>query len=475
MPRMNTQILGGFNTGMDRSSRRGGKDGAQRLWLLQNAYLNERGEAVPRPGLQHVANVANSRGLYGWQGQLHVFHGESDYVDPGNPLVAAHWVRYPYQVQPLTLTGALPSLRVGDFGTYQYVEAGGVAPYGALAVASGALPPWASMDATGLVTYTVTAPGSWAWSIGGTDADGVAVSLADATTVPSEILATWSTKYTGAAQHLYAAAVANGIILAVGDNGDVAYSLDQGATFTIVNPQLGGWVPYNAIKFNGDWYLISNNVTASRATGDTFVFAAMSNPPNAVQQTAVVLTSAAYPTGALYVGAYGTTNSNLLRMNTPGAAWTAIDTGFAYGNVVAICQAGNTYFVVCASGKILKSTDLVTFTLAYDTANVNVTSCAYLQPSNVLVVATSGGDVYRSTDMGLTWTYYAGQGVQYVTATRQEFLGARTFSVLKSTDGISWTTVYTNSSNGQQTTNFATDGTLAAVGRIDGRVDVGTP
>ena len=100
MAGLSTQVLGGFKTGMDRSSRRGGKDGAQRLYTLQNAYLNERGEAVPRPGLQHVASVAHSAGLYGWQGQLHVFHADNDYTDPGNVLVAAHKLPYPLPNAP---------------------------------------------------------------------------------------------------------------------------------------------------------------------------------------------------------------------------------------------------------------------------------------------------------------------------------------------------------------------------------------
>lgn len=100
MPSMSTQVLGNFKTGMDRSSRRGGKDGAQRLYTLQNAYLNERGEAVPRPGLQHVASVAHSAGLYGWKGQLHVFHAGDDYVDPANVLVTDHKLPYPLANAP---------------------------------------------------------------------------------------------------------------------------------------------------------------------------------------------------------------------------------------------------------------------------------------------------------------------------------------------------------------------------------------
>lgn len=101
MPALDTQVLGAFKTGMDRSSNRGGKDGAKRLYTLQNAYLNERGDALPRPGLAHVANVANSAGLYGWKGQLHVFHGAaSGYTDPANPLVTDHTLPYPLANAP---------------------------------------------------------------------------------------------------------------------------------------------------------------------------------------------------------------------------------------------------------------------------------------------------------------------------------------------------------------------------------------
>lgn len=93
---LSEQTLGGFKTGMTRSSRRGGKDGAQKLWTLQNGYVNDQGDVVPRPGLQHVANVEGSAGLYGADGQLHVFYGDTDlFVDPGNPLVTGHLLRYP--------------------------------------------------------------------------------------------------------------------------------------------------------------------------------------------------------------------------------------------------------------------------------------------------------------------------------------------------------------------------------------------
>lgn len=93
---LSEQVLGGFKSGMSRSSRRGGKDGAQKLYTLQNGYITDQGDAVPRPGLQHVANVANSAGLYGADSQLHVFHGGAQgFVNPNNSLIQPHILRYP--------------------------------------------------------------------------------------------------------------------------------------------------------------------------------------------------------------------------------------------------------------------------------------------------------------------------------------------------------------------------------------------
>ncbi len=344
----------------------------------------------------------------------------------------------------------------------------------AVTVSSGGLPTGATINANGFVTYTYGGTGTYNWGLLGTDASGNLANLSDSVTINSEILSTWAFDYTGSTQNLFCIGVANGDILACGWNNSISYSTDKGATFTFISPNpLGsGPAPTNCIYFNGNWYIFTSTLAAT-APGSTFAFTSMANAPVNTQLSAAILTSATYPTGALYLGAYGTTNSTILRMNTPGAAWTAINTGFAYGAVVAICQAGTEYFVVCASGKILKSSDLVTFTLSYDTLDVNVAQCAYLQSGSVLVVTNTGGDVYRSPDLGVTWTKYAAQGVEYVTATRQEFLGARTYNVLKSTDGITWTIVYTNT-NEQQSTNFATDGSVAAIGCLNGHVEVGT-
>lgn len=183
MPRgISTQVLGGFKTGMDRQTKRGGKDGAQRLYTLENAYLNERGDAVPRPGLQHVANVAHSAGLYGWQGQLHVFHGESDFVDPGNPLVAAHWIRYPLAPPPdLTITGTFAPVYLGQPYSSDLTISGSVAPYSNPRVTVGTLPAGLSLSLVGNLLWLSGTPTGTASTVNVT----VAVDSTDQTTATS--------------------------------------------------------------------------------------------------------------------------------------------------------------------------------------------------------------------------------------------------------------------------------------------------
>lgn len=82
-----------------------------------------------------------------------------------------------------SITGDVPDGAIGDSGTLQYVVTGGVLPYSDLEIQSGSLPPGATMDADGLVTYEYSAPGSYSWTVGGTDAIGQPFSVADAAEV----------------------------------------------------------------------------------------------------------------------------------------------------------------------------------------------------------------------------------------------------------------------------------------------------
>ena len=85
----------------------------------------------------------------------------------------------------LSVTGDLPGGTVGDTGTYQYVSSGGAFPH-TFTIASGSLPPGATMDAAGLVTYTYTTIGEYSWTVKVTDAAGHTATVADTASVTAE-------------------------------------------------------------------------------------------------------------------------------------------------------------------------------------------------------------------------------------------------------------------------------------------------
>lgn len=83
-------------------------------------------------------------------------------------------------IPPPEIAGDLPDGFVGSSGTMQYVVTGGVPPYGPITIISGSLPPGATMDTDGLITYDYTTAGSYGpWVVEVTDSDGNTVTLAD--------------------------------------------------------------------------------------------------------------------------------------------------------------------------------------------------------------------------------------------------------------------------------------------------------
>lgn len=180
---MADQLLGQFSSGMDRRSRRGGKNGPQQLWSLINGYIDAKKQVVPRPGLQHVADVANSSGLYGESGQLHVFYGDPEtFVDPDNPLVEAHLIRYP--LNDMQLSGHLADGQVGQSGAVQYTAANAQAPV-VYSILSGSLPPGLTLSSSGAITGVYTIGGPYSWVVQGVDATSTTATLPDANQVGS--------------------------------------------------------------------------------------------------------------------------------------------------------------------------------------------------------------------------------------------------------------------------------------------------
>lgn len=90
----------------------------------------------------------------------------------------------PYEV---TIEGDLGDGYVGDTGFYRYTVKGGTAPV-TCAVTAGALPPGATLDATGLVTYDYSTPGAYTWTVTATAADGSTAHVDDAATILAEVM-----------------------------------------------------------------------------------------------------------------------------------------------------------------------------------------------------------------------------------------------------------------------------------------------
>lgn len=467
---LSTQVLGQFKTGMDRSTRRGGKDGAKRLWTLQNAYLNERGDAVPRPGLQHVANVAHSAGLYGWKGQLHVFHGEDDFVDPGNPLVAAHLLRYPAMEPPLTLAGDLPGMRYHDVISYTYASSNAIGTP-TFSLSAGALPNGLSLNAsTGEVSGQATAAGSYSWTVRVVDEDLRQVDLPDTAVVASTDILTYATVNDGLNQSPNSVAVADGIIFVGCNNSSATISIDKGATWTLndVTGIVAQQSIYASIKFGGNWYAFSTG-SAARCTGDSFAFASITRPASGVSYCAANLNGDLYVDQNLSAGA----TTQIAKMATTAPTWAYVSLGGIYGNVTAMLDIGGAYLFTATGGYILRSTDMETFTVVLSGALTSMWSLAHL--GNVVIAGTSGGSWYRSTDGGLTWSaVQSSPSLSYLCATPSMLIGARGNSVYTSTDGVTWTLRHTATLASQYAGGAATDGTTACIPRQSNYATVGT-
>lgn len=100
------------------------------------------------------------------------------------PSAGQYWLTFPdYPPAALSVTGDLPDGFVGSSGTYQYVSSGGVLPH-SFSILSGSLPPGATMDTDGLVTYDYTTAGSYGpWVVEVTDADGNTATVEDSAEV----------------------------------------------------------------------------------------------------------------------------------------------------------------------------------------------------------------------------------------------------------------------------------------------------
>jgi len=89
------------------------------------------------------------------------------------------------------IAGDVPDGFVASSVSGAYTVSGGVAPYSAITVTSGTLPPGLTLNPDGTWSGTYTTEGAYSWTVGGTDAFGQPFSLADSAQVsvaPPEVM-----------------------------------------------------------------------------------------------------------------------------------------------------------------------------------------------------------------------------------------------------------------------------------------------
>lgn len=166
-----------------------GYDFASGLWHARESYGLEqwRVNALVRwNGLWIAGDYANGL-LYALDWNTYTENGRpmvgdvaTGYTTADQNAVLAPYVEFIFdtggdegtQPAPLSITGDLPDGFVGDTGTMQYQVTGGFPPYGPVTLATGSLPPGATMDSLGLVTYDYSLAGSFAWQPTVTDSVG---------------------------------------------------------------------------------------------------------------------------------------------------------------------------------------------------------------------------------------------------------------------------------------------------------------
>lgn len=366
-------------------------------------------------------------------------------MDTGAPLVAAR--DFPPPIIALSISGDLPGGLVGDSGTMQYDIVGGIPPYVVdLVPDEGTLPPGATMDSDGLVTYDYTETGFYAWVPRVIDSVGTVATTEDDALIGGEIFM-WRVEDPVAAQVGFATFISGDVMVIAHANGRLSYSLDRGYNWTI-NDAVIPSAPalFGVVKFGADWYVFghsSGTPQAARATGDSFEFEEISipfQPGESEGECAFVIDDAIYVAERCVAG-----NLQFNRSIDVELPWATVDTGIAGEVNDSICSHAETsdgwHLFGTQSGKVLRTNNMTDFALIdVDTVGGGSISIAALG-TTVLACANGSQDLIRSTDSGATFGAPMATGGHKVLANGAHFIFAAADQVYTSPTGLdgSWT------------------------------------
>lgn len=87
-------VVADLKTGLDRTRRHVPSPVLDRVWNLVNAFVNDAGRIVKRPGLTGTDATAACRGLLGFRGKLHTF-AATPQTNPSPALLVINVLRHP--------------------------------------------------------------------------------------------------------------------------------------------------------------------------------------------------------------------------------------------------------------------------------------------------------------------------------------------------------------------------------------------
>ena len=348
-----------------------------------------------------------------------------------------------------SITPATVALTVGDPVATTLVAAGGTAPY-TWAVFSGSLPAGLVLNtATGEITGTPTTAGAYAFTIRATDANGDWVDQAYSGSVSAAVGLAWGASGAFPATNYRVAIVGDAQFVIASVTGQIAYSTDHGATWTL-SPGVGSFAWYGgacdhatnrmvlvgndgvlggggnsaaySVEGGVNWTAVSSGLSGYlmnvRWNGQNFVAinstGQVAYSPNGVTWTAGGSGFIAAPQRAMAaMRASGIPvtmaagNSGALRRSLGLGSPAGVISSPTGNDLVDGDTAGGAIIFVGEDGTIIRSIDFgATFTTVSPglTTGWLTAAAAYL---NALIAWGVAGAVLRSTDNGTTWALAA--------------------------------------------------------------------
>lgn len=284
--------------------------------------------------------------------------------------------------------------------------------------------------------------------------------LNKSSSIESTDLYTWVNKGTSANQHTYSVCVNKGVIAIGGSNGSLAVSRDNGTTWTQYTI-CATWKVSGICYYDGAWYFASDARSGASVwtSSDDFVSTKLPSAPSG--GVGDIRQSVFNANGILFYSHDKESSTAFIsHTSSPGLAWTTVNFSTYYGSITGCTYINGWYIFITTNGYILRSSDLINFSVAISGVSTYLTNICQL---NGVVIASNASDSYFvSMDSGETWTQNT--GLSCIISTSTMFIGITSnMGVVKtSNDSVTWTTRLTQNLIYNTVACGSADGALAS-------------